>query len=150
MQLTLSSDYSLRVLLYLSQTPKKITTILEIANFYKISKNHLVKVAHRLAQLGFIKTQQGKGGGLQLVYASLELTVAEIIKKTEANFYLVECFNTEKNNCIINQHCIIQKVLFQALHAFFTTLEKYRLKDLSNSLLTKQINLFLDSKHQLE
>ncbi|WP_342228241.1 Rrf2 family transcriptional regulator [Rickettsiella endosymbiont of Rhagonycha lignosa] len=148
MQLTLYSDYSLRVLLYLSQTPKKIATILEIANFYKISKNHLVKVAHRLAQLGFIKTQQGHGGGLQLVYASLELTVAEIIKKTETNFHLVECFNKEKNNCIISPHCIIQKILFQAMQAFFTILENYRLKDLSNSLLTQQINLFLDSTHR--
>lgn len=37
-------DYSLRVLLYLSQMPKDTATITEISDFYNISENHLVKV----------------------------------------------------------------------------------------------------------
>ena len=49
MQLTLHTDYSLRVLIYLTQKRADLATISEIANFYQISRNHLVKVVHHLA-----------------------------------------------------------------------------------------------------
>ncbi|MFZ0219671.1 MAG: Rrf2 family transcriptional regulator [Candidatus Aquirickettsiella sp.] len=145
MQLTRYSDYSLRALLYLSQMPKNTATIVEIADFYKISKNHLVKVVHHLADLGYIKTLQGKGGGVQLVPAARDRTLAEIVKKTEPNFYLVECFNTTRNDCIITDHCRMQKIFHHALKAFFQVLERYTLADLDNSNLTQQISSFLNS-----
>ncbi len=99
--------------------PKKTATIVEIAHFYKISKNHLVKVVHHLAHSGYIKTLQGKGGGLQLIDTTLNYTLAEILKKTESNFYLVECFKQANDHCIIKPHCSIKNILHQALKAFF-------------------------------
>jgi Rrf2 family transcriptional regulator, nitric oxide-sensitive transcriptional repressor len=97
MQLTIHSDYSLRVLLYLSQTKNDITTIVEIASFYKISKNHLVKVVHRLGQLGYIISIQGKGGGIKLAKKPADIKIGELIRKTEPSFYIVECFNKKHN-----------------------------------------------------
>lgn len=146
MQLTLYSDYSLRVLLYLSHMPKKTATIVEIAHFYKISKNHLVKVVHHLAHSGYIKTLQGKGGGLQLIDTSLNYTLAEILKKTEPNFHLVECFNPVNNHCSISTHCSLKTILHQAFKAFFQVLEQYTLSHLNQPQLTQQINHFLNSK----
>ena len=52
MRLTLYTDYSLRVLLYLANNEDKLVTISELANFYKISRNHLVKVVHNLGLKG--------------------------------------------------------------------------------------------------
>ena len=146
MQLTLYSDYSLRVLLYLSHMPKKTATIIEIASFYKISKNHLVKVVHQLAHSGFIKSLQGKGGGLQLIDTSLNHTLAEILKKTESNFYLVECFNHANDRCIISPYCSLKNILQHAFKAFFQVLEHYTLAHLNQPQLTQQISHFLNSK----
>lgn len=146
MQLTFYSDYSLRVLLYLSHMPKTTTTILEIANFYQISKNHLVKVVNHLAQHGLIRTIQGKGGGIQLKPSCYDLTLAEILIKTEPNFELVECFNKEKNHCRISKDCDLKKIFKQALKAFLGVLDNYTLADVSKPILTQQITHFLNSK----
>ena len=44
MQLTRYTDYSLRVLIYLSVNSDRKITIKEISSSFKISKNHLVKL----------------------------------------------------------------------------------------------------------
>lgn len=146
MQLTFYSDYSLRVLVYLSRIPKSTTTILEITNFYKISKNHLIKIVHHLAQLGFITTIQGKREGIKINPACYRFTLAEILQKTEPNFKLVECFDKEANRCVITQHCDLQKVFNQALKAFLEVLNNYTLAEVCKLILTQQITNFLNIK----
>lgn len=144
MQLTFYSDYSLRVLLYLSQMPKDTATITEISDFYKISKNHLVKVVHRLAQLEFIISTRGKGGGIKLARSSDEITIGEVVRKTEPNFNLVECFNEETNRCVITNACRLRGILHQGMEAFFNVLDQYTLAEGSKITLITQITNHLD------
>lgn len=145
MQLTLYSDYALRVLFYLSQMPKKTATIVEIAHFYKISKNHLVKVVHHLAELGFIISTRGKGGGIKLAKPANQITFGEVVLKTEPHFFLVECFNTKTNHCVISPMCGLKNILQHALQAFFKVLEEYTLAEVNNVELKKQITDYLTS-----
>ena len=98
MQLTQYTDYSLRVLIYLSQKQQgELATISEIADFYSISRNHLVKVVHNLATYGFIQTMRGKNGGMCLARPAAEIGIADVVRKTEPNFDIAECFNKESN-----------------------------------------------------
>ena len=66
MQLTRYTDYSLRVLIYLSVNSDRKITIKEISSSFKISKNHLVKVVHKLSTLGYLETVPGAKGGISL------------------------------------------------------------------------------------
>lgn len=145
MQLTFHSDYSLRVLLYLSQSPKEINTITEISEFYKISKNHLVKVVHRLAQLGFIISTQGKGGGIKLAKDPSEITIGEVVRNTEPHFCLVECFNEATNRCVITDFCRLKGILNQGLMAFLDVLDKYTLAEGSKNTLKKKIASYISA-----
>ena len=61
MQLTQFTDYGLRSLMYLAAQPDRLCSVREIAEHYAISRNHLVKVVHRLAQLGYVSSSKGKG-----------------------------------------------------------------------------------------
>ena len=56
MELTFYTDYSLRVLIYLGLRRPQLSMISEIADDYRISRNHLMKVVHGLARGGFIRT----------------------------------------------------------------------------------------------
>ena len=132
MQLTMFTDYSLRVLIYLGHTNENATAQ-EIARNFKMSKNHVVKVIHRLSQEELIHTTKGRGGGLALAPSTAKLSIYEIVMKTEPNFHLVECFNLKTNRCPIAGFCDLERVLYSARAAFFDVLKKTTLEDLLNS-----------------
>ncbi|ALP53172.1 hypothetical protein Tel_08390 [Candidatus Tenderia electrophaga] len=129
MQLTLYTDYSLRVLIYLGMRPEQQATITEIADSYGVSRNHLVKVVHNLANLGYIKTTRGRGGGMLLAYRPEQINIGEVVKKTEPNFDLVECFDKENNTCPIAPGCALIKALKAARSSFLEVLNQYTLAD---------------------
>lgn len=129
MQLTLYTDYSLRVLVYLSVNPDKIATITEISDYYEISRNHLVKIVHNLAQLGYIQSFRGKGGGLKLALAPQDIGIGEVVRKVEPNFNIVECFGNSEQPCKILPLCALKKALHQAAQTFLQVLDRYTLAD---------------------
>ncbi|QFT89968.1 HTH-type transcriptional repressor NsrR [Bacillus sp. THAF10] len=131
MKLTLYSDYSLRVLLYLASTPdsQKLVQIKDIATAYGISKNHLMKVTFHLGKLGYVETIRGRNGGLSLALEPSEINIGKLVRETEEDFTIVECFS-EDNQCIISPSCSLKGILNQALQAFLNVLDQYTLHDL--------------------
>jgi Rrf2 family nitric oxide-sensitive transcriptional repressor len=130
MQLTLYTDYSLRVLLYLGLNPQRVATIAGISDSYKISRNHLVKVVHNLATEGFVRTVRGRGGGLTLARPPAAINIGDVVRHTEVNFQLVECFDQERNTCPIAAACFLKKCLYEAQRAFIAVLDSYTLEDI--------------------
>ncbi len=127
MHLTQFSDYSLRLLMYLAERPDKSCTIGEIAEWYGISKPHLVKIAHNLVKLGYVASTQGKGGGLRLGMPAEKVNLATLIKKTEPDFHIVECFDKARNTCRVTRSCKLKHLLSGATLAFFKALEGHTL-----------------------
>ena len=130
MQLTYYTDYSLRVLMYLAIRHDRIANISEIAECYGISRNHLVKVVHNLARGGFIKSYRGKGGGIELARDLKEINIGEVVRYTEGPLKPVECFDVERNRCVIANVCGLADVIAEACNNFFATLDRYTLADL--------------------
>ncbi len=131
MRLTQFSDYSLRLLVYLAERPDECCTIGDIAAWYGISKPHLVKVAHNLVTLGYVKSARGKGGGLRLALPPAEINIAALIKRTEPDFHTVECFDTAHNTCRIVRSCRLKHVLHDATRGFLAALERHTLATIS-------------------
>ncbi|MBM7607311.1 Rrf2 family nitric oxide-sensitive transcriptional repressor [Lysinibacillus composti] len=130
MRLTLYTDYSLRVLLYLGVKGKdRLSTIQEIADAYNISKNHLMKVTYELGQLGYIETVRGRGGGIRLAVDPNEINIGKVVRHTEEDFQIVECFSNENNMCKISPACQLKNVLFEALNAYLNVLDQYTIGD---------------------
>ncbi|UBH23107.1 Rrf2 family transcriptional regulator [Macrococcus armenti] len=128
MKLTLYSDYSLRVLMYIARKDERVQ-IEEIAKFYGISKNHLTKVVNNLATLGYIETTRGRGGGMKIKIQPEDINIGKLIRKTEETLTIVECFDRETNTCPIAGMCGLQGVLGEALAAYMAVLDKYTLED---------------------
>lgn len=130
MRLTMYTDFSLRVLLYLGiRGTEELSTVQEISDAYGISKNHLTKVTHELGKMGLIETVRGRGGGIRLNMAPKEINIGETIRKTEDDFHLVECFNCATNKCVITPVCRLKGVLHEAMDAYFKVLDSYTLAD---------------------
>ncbi len=131
MRLTIYTDYSLRVLIYLATKPKgELSNIKEIAEAYNISKNHLMKVTYELGKMNIIETVRGRKGGIRLAHAPEQINIGEVVRQTEEDFYLVECFDKERNQCIITPACGLKHVLNKALQAYLAVLDEYTLADL--------------------
>jgi Rrf2 family nitric oxide-sensitive transcriptional repressor len=129
-QLTRYSDYSLRVLIYLAVDPDRLVTIESIAQSYDISKAHLMKVVHQLGLGGYLETVRGRGGGLRLARRPEEIRIGDVVRATEGNMALVECFDPASSQCVIEPVCGLRSLLSEALTAFLTVLDGYTLADL--------------------
>jgi Rrf2 family nitric oxide-sensitive transcriptional repressor len=129
MRLTRFTDYSLRVLIYLGLQDDQLVTIRKISDSYNISRNHLMKVVSLLTRMGYLTAQRGPGGGIRLSRQATEINLADVIRDTEEDLAMVECFDSD-GHCVITPACRLQHVIAEALDAYIRTLEKYTLQDL--------------------
>jgi Rrf2 family nitric oxide-sensitive transcriptional repressor len=123
MRLTAYTDFSLRVLMYLALHPDRRPTIAEIAGRYGISKAHLMKVVYQLGLMGYVETTRGKGGGLTLAKRMEDITVGEIVRRTEPDMALVACFDPQAPACVIAPACRLKGKLGEARSAFLKVLD---------------------------
>ncbi len=130
MRLTSYSDYALRLLIYVAVRPSEIVTIGDVSSSYRISKNHLMKIAHALALAGYLETVRGRNGGLRLAKPAQDISVGEVVRLTEAGSVLVECCDPATNTCVITRACKLKHVLVEALEAFYNRLDQVTLADL--------------------
>lgn len=130
MRLTVYTDYSLRVLMYLSLKEDRLATISEIAASYGISRTHLMKVAHQLGVKGYVRTVRGRQGGLRLAQNPRSITVGGVIRATEPDLALVPCFEPVCADCAIVPACVLKRALHEARAVFFDVLDGYTLADL--------------------
>jgi len=130
MRLTLHADYALRVLLYLGTHPDRAISNQEIGKAYGISKHHLVRVVERLNAQGFVKVSPGRFGGASLAADPQDINIGAVVRATETNLAIVECFDMETNTCVIAPVCRLKGVLQSALGGFLSVLDRYTLADL--------------------
>jgi Rrf2 family nitric oxide-sensitive transcriptional repressor len=129
-RLTLYTDYSIRVLVFLTARTERLSSIEEISRTYGISRNHLMKVVNELGKAGILKTVRGRSGGIKLARPASDITVGEVVRLTEDGFELVDC-----GTCVIAKACGIRGILSEATRAFLAVLDSYTFGDLPKSEL---------------
>lgn len=128
MRITRYTDYTLRVLMYVALKEEQ-STIREIAESYDISRNHLMKVVQELTNKGYLLATRGKNGGIRLNGKPEDINVGRLVRDTEQDLTLVECFSGG-GGCVITPACRLKNILAEALEAFFQVLDGYTLADL--------------------
>lgn len=129
MKISLFSDYALRVLMYAALKEQSFQ-LDEVTEAYNISRNHLAKVVNSLSKLGYLDTRRGRGGGIRLAMKPEDIRIGALVRKTEDQPVIVECFDPATNTCRLNGNCRLKGVLAEAMNAFYATLDKQTLRDL--------------------
>jgi Rrf2 family nitric oxide-sensitive transcriptional repressor len=130
MRLTTYTDYALRTLMYLAVNRDRLVTIQDIASLHSISKNHLTKVVHHLGQVGVVATVRGRNGGLKLGLEPVDINIGAVVRQTETDFHMAECFHKENNRCVYASACVLEDVLGAATAAYLKVLDSVTLDDL--------------------
>lgn len=123
MRLTSFTDLALRLLMHLAQRRDELCTIADVAQEHGISESHLMKVTHLLAQAGIVETLRGRGGGMRLARPAETITLGEVVRLTESDFAIVECFSGS-TACKLDGHCALAGTLDEALAAFLAVLDR--------------------------
>ena len=130
MRMTLHTDYALRMLIFAATRRNGTCTVNDVAQAYGLSRNHLLKVAQTLRDLGIVETTRGRAGGIRLAKAPEEIAVGALVRATEEEFALAECMQAGGHSCVISPACQLKGMLHEALGAFLAVLDKYTLADI--------------------
>ena len=131
MRLTDYTDYTLRVLMFCALNPERSITIAELAASHAVSKNHLMKIVNDLARQGLLQTTRGRGGGLRLLKPAAEINIGDVVRSTETDFRMVECFDAGSNCCTLTAYCQLKQVIRSALQSYLAELDKVTLADIT-------------------
>lgn len=129
MQLTRFTDYTMRMLIFLALREDERNTLSDIADYFDIPRNHLAKIAGRLADIGLIETQPGNRGGLWLAVEPIEIGLGDLVRETEPHFALVECLSDD-GGCRLDGSCALKGILVDASSRFLAALDEHTLEDI--------------------
>lgn len=124
MKLSRYSDYALRVCIYLAARPERVVPISEILEVYRIPRSNVMKLATDLVGAGVLTSTRGRAGGLRLARGASEISVGEVVRRTEGLQPMVDC-----TTCILAGSCGLVCILAEARTAFFASLDAYSLAD---------------------
>jgi Rrf2 family transcriptional regulator, nitric oxide-sensitive transcriptional repressor len=129
MRLTAFTDYGLRALMRLAGEPERLFTTKEIADEFKISRNHLTKVVRELADAGIVATHRGAGGGFRLARPAGTISIGEVVRRLEARHAIVECFRSDGGACVLTPRCRLKARLKRAAELFLKELDRTSLAE---------------------
>ena len=123
MRLTKQTNYAIRIMMYCATNDGLLSQVQDIAKAYGVSDTFMFKILQPLVKGGFIDSVRGRNGGIKLATPAGEITLLDIVKTTEDQFLLAECFDSDYADCPLIDACTVNTALREALNAFFTVLE---------------------------
>lgn len=130
MRLTRQTNYAMRILMYCAANDGRLSRIPEIATAYTVSELFLFKILQPLVEHGLVETVRGRNGGVRLGRAAESISLFDVVRVTEENFVMAECFENDAADCPLIDSCNLNAALREALNAFFAVLQRHTIADM--------------------
>ena len=118
MQLKITTDYAIRMILYLAQNESVIVSATEITQAMKIPHSYLIQIGAVLKKSGLIQAHSGRLGGYSLAEPSDSITLYDIVAVMESTTLINRCLESDsycsrsaaefcpvrKSYCLLQQH----------------------------------------------
>ena len=141
MRLTRQTNYAMRMLMYCAANGEELSRVADIAKSYSVSELFLFKILQPLAKGGLVRTIRGRNGGIKLARSAKDISLLDVVKVTEDNFAMAECFENDAAECPLVNNCALNSALRKALNAFFDVLSEHSIDDLVKA--RSDINMLL-------
>jgi Rrf2 family iron-responsive transcriptional regulator len=130
MRLTRQTNYAMRILMYCAANDGRLSRIPEIASAYSVSELFLFKILQPLVEAKLVETVRGRNGGVRLGRPADQISLFDVVRVTEENFAMAECFENDATECPLVDSCSLNSALREALNAFFEVLARHSIADL--------------------
>lgn len=131
MRLTAYTNYALRTLQLAALRAPDLIRVDDVVAVHGLKKPNIVKAVHELGREGYLETQRGRGGGFRLARPPESIVVGDVVRLTEGDLDLVECFNPETNTCPLLGVCRLSRKLREATAAFMAVLDDLTIADIA-------------------
>jgi Rrf2 family nitric oxide-sensitive transcriptional repressor len=132
--------------MYLCWNRGRTVTAEEIARFFGISRDHVVKVIQELSRQGFVQARRGRGGGSVLARDPSTITVSEVVSTFEGPPALLDCLRTS-NVCAIENACGLKRVLSEAQRRMMDYLSEVSIQQIAGPAAPETIPINKISMH---
>jgi len=82
-----------------------LSRVPEIARAYGVSKLFQFEILQPLAEHQLVETVRGRNGGVRLKRAAKDISLFDVIRVTEVNLAMTECFEDEAIECPLVDSC---------------------------------------------
>ena len=132
MRLTRASDYAIRVLVYLAESPQRgRTTRLDIIEHTGVPAAFLNKLVQKLVRARFISARPGVGGGCTLAVPAATISVLQVIETMDGPLQITECL-AEDSPCARVSCCKFRRLLVQMQQEMARLLNATTLADMAS------------------
>jgi len=73
---------------------------------------------------------RGKGGAVRLARDPADIRLGQVIRASENDSAIVECFSGDTNKCCITPACRLTRILGEAFEGLYRSLDAYTVADL--------------------
>lgn len=113
MQLTITTDYAIRIVCFLAYKKENCPASL-IASTIQIPNNYIPKIIKKLRSAGLVDSAEGTQGGYYLTREPEDISLWDILSVMETTMKINQCLE-EDGCCALNavSHCTIRKIFVQ-------------------------------------
>ena len=131
MKLTAYTNYALRTLQLAALKAPDRVRVDDVVQVHGLARPHIVKIVHELGRAGYLRTFRGRGGGFTLARPAEEIVIGDVVRFSEGQLDVVECFNPERNTCPLIGICRLSRALQEATRAFLAVLDNLTLDEIA-------------------
>ena len=106
--ITRNTDYAMRALCYIAQSPAESVSAAEMVSSLKIPRPFLRKLLQVLSAEGILRSFRGQGGGFALAKRPEDVPLAELVRIFQGTVELNECI-FKKRICPNRKTCVLKK-----------------------------------------
>ncbi len=146
MQISYKTDYSLKIILYLSGIyPDEIARIQQIADSQDIPRKFLEQVLLLLKKGGFVLSKKGPKGGYFLAKAPEEILVGDVVRFVEGPIHPISCIAPGlEESCSFASGCVFRDIWMDVETAISGVIDSIHFRDLLEQVLEKQEQMVVD------